>query len=428
MKLNGIFKNRITQNAGWLIIGRLVQMVLSFFIGLLTARYLGPGNYGLINYAGTYTTFFASLCTLGINSVIVKNFIDYPSEEGTTLCTAIILRAISSVMSLIIIMGVSLIADKGEPLTQYIVFLCALGMVFQIFDTFNYWFQAHLQSKFCAIATLIAYIVVTIYRFILLLLQKNVVWFALAGTVDYAVVALSLAVLYKRQDGPTFHFAWRKAKQLLAGSYHFILSGMMVSIYGSTDRFMLKQLVNETSVGFYSTAVNLCNIWVFILSAIIDSFTPIIMQMHTEGNFYQYNKKNRQLYAVVFYISMFVSLCFFVFGKFIVITLYGSTYLGAVQPLKIITWYVAFSYLGVARDAWIVCEHKQVYLKYLYAGAALMNIALNALLIPIFDASGAALASLATQVSTIFVFPMFIRDLRPNVRLICEAIEFKNVF
>ena len=121
-----LLKSKVAKNASWLIAGRVVQMVLSFFVGLLTARYLGPGNYGLISYAGTYTTFFASLCTLGINSIIVKNFIDYPEEEGVTLCTAIALRAISSVASLVTIVGISFIADKGEPVTQIIVFLLSL--------------------------------------------------------------------------------------------------------------------------------------------------------------------------------------------------------------------------------------------------------------------------------------------------------------
>ena len=70
------FKNKTVRNAGWLIGGRIVHIILSFVIGLLSARYLGPGNYGLINYATAFATFFNAFCTLGINSVIVKNFID----------------------------------------------------------------------------------------------------------------------------------------------------------------------------------------------------------------------------------------------------------------------------------------------------------------------------------------------------------------
>ena len=129
-----------------------------------------------------------------------------------------------------------------------------------------------------------------------------------------------------------------------------------------------------------------------------------------------------------FYISVCVSLGISLLASPIVNILYGSAYEPTVAPLRIITWYTAFSYLGVARNAWIVCEHKQHYLKYLYLGAAITNIALNAILIPQWGASGAAMASLLTQVSTILVFPALLKDLRPNVKLMIDAIFLKDVF
>ena len=64
-------------------------------------------------------------------------------------------------------------------------------------------------------------------------------------------------------------------------------------------------------------------------------------------------------------------------------------------------------------------------MKYLYVGSALTNVILNALLIPVMGASGAALASLVTQMSTILVFPALIKDLRPNVKLMIDAIRLK---
>ena len=76
MKISNILKHRVVKNAGWIMGGRIVTMICSFIVSLLTARYLGPGNYGLINYGLAYTTFFYSICTLGINSVLVKCFVD----------------------------------------------------------------------------------------------------------------------------------------------------------------------------------------------------------------------------------------------------------------------------------------------------------------------------------------------------------------
>ena len=113
MKIRDLLSSKVTRNASWIIAGRVYHMLLALFVGLLTARYLGPSNFGLINYAATYTSFFASFCTLGINSVIVKNFVDYPDEEGETVGSAIVLRTVSSVLSLLMMVCITLIADNG---------------------------------------------------------------------------------------------------------------------------------------------------------------------------------------------------------------------------------------------------------------------------------------------------------------------------
>lgn len=221
-------------------------------------------------------------------------------------------------------------------------------------------------------------------------------------------------------------FSWEKGKQLLAGSKSFILCGMMVAIYNCTDRFMLKHMLSEAAVGYYAVATSICSMWVFVLSAIIDSMYPSIMQAHLESAAV-YEKRNRQLYAIVFYLSVLVSAVITAAAGLIVRILYGEAYLPAVGPLQIITWYTAFSYLGVARNAWMVCENKQKYLTPIYIGAAATNVLLNALMIPAWGASGAAVASLIAQITTIFVFPSLVRDLRPNAKMMLDAILLKNV-
>ena len=116
-----------------------------------------------------------------------------------------------------------------------------------------------------------------------------------------------------------------------------------------------------------------------------------------------------------------------IFAEPVVSILYGEAYLPAVKPLRIITWYTAFSYLGVARNTWIVCEEKQRYLSAVYVASAVVNVALNALLIPKMGASGAALASVAAQIMTVTLAPLFIKALRPNVRMMADAILLKGI-
>lgn len=426
MKIVSFLKNKEAKNAGWLIAGKVVQMVLSLFVGIFTARYLGPGNYGLINYGMAYVTFFTALCNLGLNSVIIKDFIDYPEEQGEAIGSSILMRLVSSILSAITIVGIVCIVDAGEPTTIFVVALCSVGAIFHVFEIINYWFQAQYKSKITAIATLFAYIAMSMYKIVLLILEKNIFWFAFATSVDYIVIAVFLLLAYKKFNGPKLKFSFRKSKALLQSSYHYIFSSMMVAIYAQTDRLMLKQIIGDSEVGYYSTATAICSMWVFVLAAIIDSMYPSILRLYGKDE-KAFDKKNRQLYAIVFYTSFVVSAVFLLLGDFIVELLYGAEYRPSVPVLKIATWYTAFSYLGVARGAWIVSEGKQKYLKYMNGAAVVVNVFLNLALIPAMGASGAALASLITQIATAILLPLCFREMRPNAVLMLEAICLRKI-
>ena len=412
--------NKEAKNASWLIGGKIAQMVLSFFVSILTARYLGPSNYGTISYVNAYVTFFTSLCTLGINSVIIKDFVEKPQEQGEAVGTTLAMRFVSSFLSVIMIMCIVNVVDHDEPTTIVVAALCSVSLLFQVFDTFNYWFQSRYESKITSIATFVAYAATALYRLVLLALHKDVEWFAFATSVDYIVLGAILFYFYRKYNGPKLSITIEKGKSLLGRSYHYILSGMMVAIYGQTDKFMLKQMLDETSVGYYSLASSVNLMWVFVLQAIIDSMYPTIMRLY-EKDREQFDRKNRQLYAIVIYVSMAAAVCFVLFAPLVIRILYGDAYMPAVGPLRVITWYTIFSYLGMARNAWIVCMNKQKYLKYMYLSAVFINIGLNYIMIPMWGASGAALASLLTEVCTSLVLPCCWKDMRHNVRLMIDA-------
>ena len=426
MNLRKIFKNNEVNNASWLIGGKIAQMVLSLFVGVLTARYLGPSDYGLISYGTAFVTFFAALCGLGLNSVIIKDFVDHPNEQGEAIGSALFMRFLSSIASAVMTIGIVAVMDRGEPLTIVVVALCSAGAVFHVFEVFNFWFQNQYKSKITAIATLIAYVIVSAYKLILLVLQMDVRWFAAATSLDYIAVAVFLLAAYKKHNGPRLSVSKNKCFSLLKISYHYILSALMVSIYGQTDKLMLKQMLNQSAVGFYSIATLVCAMWTFVLQAVIDSVYPSILRLKKE-NEEAYKKKNRRLYAIVFYVSVTVSLLFLFFGDLIIKILYGAEYMPASDVLKVVTWYTAFSYLGVARNAWVVSEGHQKYLKYMYGAAAVINVVLNAVFIPLMGAVGAALASLITQIFTSIILPMFFADMRPNAILMLDGIMLKKL-
>lgn len=426
--LRKLIRNKVAKNAGWLIGGQIAQMLVSFVVSVLSARYLGPGNYGLISYGTAYVTFFTSLCTLGINSVIVKEIINNREKEGQVLGTAIGLKAIASFLSVVTIISLVFIIDREDPVAITVVSICSLGLIINVADIFKYWYQSYLNSKIPAIVGLIGYMIISVYKVVLMATARNVLWFAFSTSLDYLFVGIALTCIYKKKNGQRLSFSWSYAKELLKSSHHFILPSLMVSIYAQTDKIMLKQMLGDSQVGFYATAVSLSNMWCFVLKAIVDSLNPSIMEDHKANNKEAYIRKNKLLYAIVFYVSIGVSVLYCLLSKPMINILYGEAYLPAVAPLCVITWYTAFSYLGVARNTWVVCENKQKYLIWLYVSAAVANVALNFVLIPFMGVVGAALASLTAQIISSVVAPWFIKDMRPNAVLMLESIMFKGVF
>jgi len=84
LKINDVLKNKIKKielsagfkkyfvNTGWLFFERIVGMALSFFVGVYVARYLGPANFGLLSYAGSFVGLFIALATLGLDGIVVR--------------------------------------------------------------------------------------------------------------------------------------------------------------------------------------------------------------------------------------------------------------------------------------------------------------------------------------------------------------------
>jgi hypothetical protein len=77
----------------------------------------------------------------------------------------------------------------------------------------------------------------------LLITGKNVLFFAVLSSLDHLCLGMILLYQYRKHSGGKLRFSVEYAKKLLGTSKHFILSGMMISIYGQTDKLMLKQMI-----------------------------------------------------------------------------------------------------------------------------------------------------------------------------------------
>lgn len=407
------------------MIGRVIQLALAFITTMLITRYLGPSVYGRLTYVFSYIQLFLPVCALGMNDIIVKTLLDNKKDSDHIMGTIIGMRLLVSVISMVC--SISLVSIINNDIEyRYIAILQSLSLLFYSFDNIIYFFQANLLHKKVGIVLSVTYIITAIFKIMGIVLKKDIMWFAFAMSFDYIVLGIMLLLVYLRSNHKLI-FDRKWVSVLLHKSSYYIISGLLVVIYGKvTDILLLGKLVDETNVGYYGAAIILCNAWPFVLSAIIDTANPMIIKLYGDDK-QLFKKRIRQLYSAIFYISMLVSVVVFILGDFIIRLLYGVDYAPAALPLKIYSLSTAFSYLGVARTAWMQCEEKTRYELHISLFGALINILLNYVLIKNYGIIGAASAAVLTQFLTNFVFLFVMKDTRENAKLILDAILLRGV-
>lgn len=414
--------NRTIKNAAWIIGCRIIQSGLALAITMLSARYLGPSGYGLINYAASLVAFFVPIMQLGLNSTLVQEIISAPEHEGETLGTALAMTFVSSIACVIGITAVAAFLNKGETTTIIVCALYSVLLVSQSMEMVQYWFQAKLLSKYTAVTILVAYIIVSAYRIALLMTGSSIYWYAISQALDYAIIAVVLLIIYGRLSGNKLKVSMKRAASMLGRSKHYILSSMMITVFAQTDRIMLKLMMNEDAVGYYSAAAACATLTAFVFVAIIDSARPSILESKQRSN-EEFQRGMKTLYAVIIALALLQSAFIAVLAKPVIWILYGTEYGTSVNALRIVVWFSTFSYLGAVRDVWILAEKKQKYLWIINMSGAAANVILNAILIPIWGVNGAAAASLVTQFFTNVVMGWVIRPISPSNRLMFQALS-----
>lgn len=419
-----MLKNKAVKNASWIIVCRIAQSVIGLIIGMITARYLGPSNYGLLNYANSVVTFVVPLAQLGLRNILVEEIVSHPEKEGKILGTSLVMGVVSSILCAVGCITFVSVVNAGEQDTLIVCALYSISLIFQMTEMIQYWYQAKLLSKYTSVVSLAVYVVMSVYKIFLLVTGKNVYWFAISYTFEYFLISAVLIFIYKKLGNQKLSFSISLGKHLLSQSRYYIVSNMMVILYTQTDKIMIKLMTDNTEIGYYSTAVTCANMTSFVFVAIIDSLRPVIFESK-KTDYDKFKKLMSLSYSIIIYMGLIQSLALTLLAQPIVSIMYGEAYLKAIPLLQIITWYSAFSYTGSVRNIWMLAEEKQKYLWIINLSGAVLNVVGNFILIPILGASGAAVSSVATQLFTNVIIGFIIKPIRNNNYLMIKGLNPK---
>jgi len=381
-------------------------MAVGLFVGVWVARYLGPEKYGLLSYAQSFVGLFAAFATLGLDSIVVRELVKRPDRSGELLGTAFGLKLIGA-LAVLGILAIAVSFTSNDDYTDTLIFIIASATIFQSFNVVDMYFQSRVLSKYVVFANVISLFLSTITKIILILFQAPLIAFAWVVVFDSLVLAMGYLYFYFKKNAifsiKNLTFSQSTAVNLLRDSWPLVLSGVVVSIYMKIDQVMIKEMIDSEAVGQYAAAVRLSETWYFIPMVIGSSLFPAIVNAKKVSEELYYSRLQK-LYDLMVWLAILIALPMTFLSDWIVNLLYGKQYYDSGSVLMIHIWAGIFVFLGVASSKWFVTENLQKYSFHRTLAGAVINIALNYMLIPIYSIYGAAFATLISQVIASYLY------------------------
>jgi polysaccharide transporter, PST family len=385
---------KLIGNTGWLFADKILRIGVGLVVSVWIARFLGPAQYGLFNYALAFVALFGIFATLGLDGIVVRELVNYPERKDEILGTAFVLKLAGGGLALLLAVAAILLLRPADSLVHWLVAIIAAGTIFQSLDTIDFWYQARVESRFVVYVRSSAFLLVSAVKVLLILKKAPLIAFALAGCLEILLGALGLAIIYRMTGQRVLKWGMtaQRLGQTIKDSWPVAIGGIAVMVYMKIDQVMLGQMMGNKAVGVYSAAIRLSEVWYFIPMSIVASVTPSLIEAKKISPAVYFHRLAK-LFRLMSALGLGIAIPMTFLSGYVAKALYGDEYGGVGPILAIHIWAALFVFLGVAQSPWSINEGlTKLALARTITGAA-VNVLLNLLLIPQYGPIGAAIAT-----------------------------------
>lgn len=376
------------------VAGPLISLVLAPFL----TQNLSLADYGILTITNTAIALTAGITQLGLASAFFRAYsYDYSSQQDKrdVVAVATTLVCLSSMpVAIIIALMSSTIANVlfgRSALGNYILLACGVVLLQNLTVPGMAWLRAETHAFSFSLLT-IANVLVTLAATIFLLgvLHWGVSGSIIANGAGYACIVICTLPIIVLRAG--IKIRADIVRNLLSFGLPLVLNFVAYWVLQLSDRYLLTLFTSLAETAKYAVAYTLGS----VISVVI--MGPFALAWPATVFAIARRKDAAQVFRLVFrWFSLFLlfsAFCLSLVGIWLLNGLFPVTYHSAAFVIPIVAvsisfygvYYVFKSGLDVKRKTWLISIYT--------TAAALINVALNLLLIPRYGAMGAAVSTL----------------------------------
>lgn len=410
---NKSLKQTILKNVFWLSFGQIGSRLIRAIIIIYAARILGAAEYGIFSYALGLAGFFTIFADLGVSPLLTREVAANPERRSTYFASAfwlkIFLLAITACLVIFLAPKFSNIKE-AVPLLPFVALLVALD---NLRDFIFAYFRGIEKMQIEGFLTVIMNSVIALTGFIVLSFSQTAG--ALLFSYIASVAALSVAAFYFIKDllKKIFKdFNKAIALEFFRNCWPLAFAGLFGIFMLNIDTIMLGWWRTSQEIGYYSASQKVVQIF-YTLSAIIASATfPALSRFVKQKDAENAKSLNEKIISLLYLLALPLAVGGLILSKPIIELLFGKEYLPASLSFQILILTLLIQFPSALLSNSLTAHNQQSKLVYYTGFGSLGNVVFNALLIPRWGISGAALATIIAQ--SAYIFPLWLKIKKIN--------------
>ena len=392
------------RHTAWLLFDKFFKLLLGLVVTILVARYLGPDQFGILNYVFSFVAMLAPIAKLGLDGIVSRELASERGDLPAFVSTVVAMKFVgASALLLISISYMYLVEGSGTHILLAALFSSVF--IFRSLEVYEFLFRVMLRGKIIAVANICAAALSAVLKLLFVASSFSLVFFAFANAIE-ALVAMGLLVfLGVSRSKQVFKFSQIKldvAVGLIKESWPLILSGFFALVYLYIDQLMIESILGNNAVGQYSAASRLSSAVYFIPLTIGWALQAAVIKAR-EQSVNQYYQVLHKMTALLVVLAYLIVIPIIALSDWLVNLLYGGAYSESAGVLSIHMWAAVFVFVGASRGLWAICERKHRFTLASNVVGGCLNIVLNLLLLEPYGIEGAAWATLISYAVTYFL-------------------------
>jgi O-antigen/teichoic acid export membrane protein len=406
----------VARGFGKLVLGRGFVMGLQFVTLAVLAAYLEPSGLGVYTFGLAAAGLFRLLTNFGLVPVLTREVAQRPEREPELVPNVMYMRALLGVAAYGLLALCMLVVDFGDANAR--AALIAGLVLLVVLDVFRSSLEVRLRVGWISLADAAEAAATLVGALLLARADAGVesfLWLYVLLKLMNATVLLLVAARLVRFRWRLHTALWRP---LAVAAVPLGVAGVLMVLYYRIDIILLGWLKPASDVGQYGAAYRFVDSFTVLPAMVMTVLSPVFSRSFVEGA-QSLQRRFTETIHLMSIAALYVGVVGAAVAWRVLPELPGfDRYEGGAVALSIMCPAAALILLGTVTQGTLISAHLQGRLLRISALGLVLNLLLNAALIPPYSYIGAAVATTTTEV---FLFLLSVREAHKRLGLRWDA-------